>query len=277
MHFALKGKYPIETEEHVKTAVGYFDKYLGRFSPMDRAAAATNIEKRAEILGVDVNRDWITNYSRMLKKEAEISPDFQRNIQLRKDACLKEGIKMSVGDKEVDAIQLLDKVASLNTGDIHGIAIVKALEAFDKLANFEYRYDNDIIDPVLTVFGSLRAPEYDAEKISGNVTDYDLVKMSRNNDVLEKVASAFTQEVADNFKKSPVKTVQSMTHPEQSLFLEKISKLGEGKGVGGPKQMVGGASKCVCPSCGNTETHSRGTPCADKKCPKCGAKMQGKK
>lgn len=240
MHYALKGKYPIETEEHIKTAVEYFDKYLGRFSPMDRAAAATNIEKRAETLEVDISRDWITNYSRMLKKEAVISPDFERNIQLRKDACLKGGIKVTIGGKEVDAIPLLDKVASLNSGDVHGIAIVKALEAFDKLANFEFRYDDDIVDPILTVFGSLRSPEYDAEKISGNITDYDLVKLSRKNDVLEKIAGVFTKEVADGFRKQPVKTFKEMTTPEQSLFLEKTSKLGEGKGVGGPKQVVGG-------------------------------------
>jgi len=223
MHYALRGQYPIETEEHVKTAVDYFDTYLSRFSPMDRAAAATNIEKRADDLGVDISRDWITNYSRMLKKEAAISPDFERNIQLRKDACLKDSIKVTVGGIEVEAIPLLDKVASLNDGDIHGIAIVKALEAFDKLANFEFRYDNDIVDPVLTVFGSLRAPEYDAEKIAGNITDYDLVKMSRKGEVLEKMASTFTQEVSDNFRKHPVKTVQNMTAPERNLFEEAVA------------------------------------------------------
>lgn len=276
MHYALKGKYPIETEEHVKTAVDYFDKYLSRFTPMERATAATNIEKRSEDLSVDVSRDWITNYSRMLKKEAVISPDFHRNIQLRKEACEKDGIKVTVGGKEVDAVQLLEKVATLPDG-IHGIAIVKALESFDKLANLEYRYDNDIVDPVLTVFGSLRAPEYDAEKVSSNVTNYDLIKLSRKKDVLEKVADTFTQDFADNFRKQPVETFKGMAPPERSLFLEKTAKLGEGKGVGGKTQMVGGASKCVCPSCGHSEPHDRGTPCADKKCPECGTKMQGKK
>lgn len=219
MHYALKGKYPIETEDHVKTAVDYFDKFLSRFSPMERATAATNIEKRADDLNVDVSRDWITNYSRMLKKDAAISPDFQRNIQLRKEACMKDGIKVNVGGGEVDAVQLLDKVATLTDG-VHGIAIVKALEAFDKLANLEYRYDNDIVDPVLTVFGSLRAPEYDAEKIASDVTNYDLIRMSRKKDILEKVASSFTQDLADNFRKQPVETFKGMAPPERSLFLE---------------------------------------------------------
>lgn len=219
MHYALKGKYPIETEEHVKTAVDYFDKYLSRFTPMERATAATNIEKRAEDLSIDMSRDWITNYSRMLKKEATISPDFHRNIQLRKEACEKDGIKVTIGGKEIDAVQLLEKVATFPDG-IHGIAIVKALESFDKLANLEYRYDNDIVDPILTVFGSLRAPEYDAEKVASNVTNYDLIKLSRKKDVLEKVAVAFTQGFADNFRKQPVETFKGMAPPERSLFAE---------------------------------------------------------
>jgi len=275
MHYALKGKYPIETEEHIKTAVAYFDKYLSRFSPMERATAATNIEKRAAILGVEADRDWITNYSRMLKKEAQISPDFQRNIKLRKEACLKDNIKIDIDGNKVDAVELLEKVANLK--DVHGIAIVKALEAFDKKAGLEYRYDDDIVDPVLTVFGSLRSPEYDAEKVASGITNYDLIRMSRRQDAIEKIAEAFSQDIADNFRSQPVKTFSGMSSPEKNLFIEKTSELGKGMGVGGPRQMVGGASKCVCPSCGHTQTHDRGTPCADVSCEKCGTKMQGKK
>lgn len=51
---------------------------------------------------------------------------------------------------------------------------------------------------------------------------------------------------------------------------------GEGQGVGGSRQGDGGASVCVCPKCGEEIEHSRGTPCAEAKCPKCGASMVGK-
>lgn len=58
--------------------------------------------------------------------------------------------------------------------------------------------------------------------------------------------------------------------------LEKISKLGEGMGVGGPAQQIGGTNACVCPSCGHEVPHVRGKPCTTRKCPKCGTKMKGK-
>jgi hypothetical protein len=53
------------------------------------------------------------------------------------------------------------------------------------------------------------------------------------------------------------------------------AEIGEGKGVGGPQQGVGGADKCVCPQCGYEAEHERGVPCAGVKCPKCGVPMGG--
>ena len=49
---------------------------------------------------------------------------------------------------------------------------------------------------------------------------------------------------------------------------------GEGLGVGGEPQGDGGVEMCVCPECGATAPHERGTPCVDQTCPECGAKMQ---
>jgi len=51
---------------------------------------------------------------------------------------------------------------------------------------------------------------------------------------------------------------------------------GKGMGVGGPRQGTGGTDTCVCPKCGNEESHERGIPCKEKKCPKCGTLMTGK-
>ena len=61
---------------------------------------------------------------------------------------------------------------------------------------------------------------------------------------------------------------------EQSAKAEKA--LGEGRGIGGERQGVGGAEICVCPKCGHEEKHERNVPCAKVKCPKCGTPMIGK-
>lgn len=47
---------------------------------------------------------------------------------------------------------------------------------------------------------------------------------------------------------------------------------GQGRGQGGGRA-AGPGGECVCPACGATVRHQRGTPCFEMDCPKCGTKM----
>ena len=49
--------------------------------------------------------------------------------------------------------------------------------------------------------------------------------------------------------------------------------IGRGRQAGGLRQ--GGTKECTCPACGYKEQHTRGIPCTQKKCPKCGTPMKG--
>lgn len=53
---------------------------------------------------------------------------------------------------------------------------------------------------------------------------------------------------------------------------------GTGRGGGGGGGRGGGfalgpGGNCICPSCGTTAAHTRGVPCSQTKCPRCGAMM----
>jgi hypothetical protein len=50
---------------------------------------------------------------------------------------------------------------------------------------------------------------------------------------------------------------------------------GYGRGRGGTRQGIGGPPNCKCPVCGNSITHTRGTPCASLTCQKCGSRLVG--
>lgn len=45
--------------------------------------------------------------------------------------------------------------------------------------------------------------------------------------------------------------------------------------VRSPRKGFGGSKKCTCPKCGHIESHTRGIPCSEKKCPKCETPMRG--
>jgi hypothetical protein len=49
---------------------------------------------------------------------------------------------------------------------------------------------------------------------------------------------------------------------------------GEGQGVGGPRQGMGGPAYCVCPKCGHKAKHTPDIPCKSMKCPECGTAME---
>ena len=50
--------------------------------------------------------------------------------------------------------------------------------------------------------------------------------------------------------------------------------MGRGQGRGRMGGLgLGAGGNCVCPKCGKTAPHERGTPCTQTKCPGCGAAM----
>lgn len=53
---------------------------------------------------------------------------------------------------------------------------------------------------------------------------------------------------------------------------------GGGRGAGrGGGYGSGPGGKCICPNCKATVSHSRGTPCYQVSCPKCGTRMTRKR
>jgi rubrerythrin len=61
------------------------------------------------------------------------------------------------------------------------------------------------------------------------------------------------------------------------MFGTRRGGTGAGRGAGRPAggRGLGGSAQCSCPKCGYSEPHTRGIPCSDKQCPKCGTRMVG--
>ena len=210
MRYAIDGKYPIETKDQLTKTAAYFDKYIGRFHPAERVKIAATMEKRASDLGVYLDNAWVKNYARSVNDSAPLSPDFTRNIEMRKHA--------STGEKTHD---LLDKIAEAAKTK-SGKEIADMLFAFDKVANLEYQWDKSIVDPIMTVFGSLNYPEYDAVKVAGDVTNYGLLKMAADVNEVAKLAGVMGKDFQGRFIKDPVGSVQALSGVEKTAFCKAI-------------------------------------------------------
>jgi len=252
MHYALRNRYPIESDRQVKTACEYFRKNLSRFAPNERVEAACNIEKRAAELSVPVREDWVTNYSRALKAGSGYSPDFNRSMEMRKQACATHRVQVTLGDKKADAVSLvtglIEKSASLQP-----IEALRAIIEFDKLANLEHHYDTTIPDPYMTVFGGYTNPEYDAVKLAGSATNYDLVRASRDKGAMEKVASAFGKGFAAGFAREPLGAIEKLGPIERVALGETLEKKAEDMKYVCPKCGYKNKEGGMCPKCDNTK------------------------
>lgn len=222
MRYALpqKAKYPIDTKEQVKTAALYFNRYVNQFHPAERAAMAQNLEKRASELGIGIDSANIHNYSRPVT--APYSPDFDLHMSMRKTAA--KGIRVIVGGKEVDAGDVMNKVACLKE-TIEPAKMVELLHDLDKKAGLEGRYDTHIRDPYFTVFGSNSNPRYSHEKIAAGIYTDALGEAAANNEAfMSKLAEAFGKDFADSFKEDPENIYKSMPGPEKEIILNALQE-----------------------------------------------------
>lgn len=216
MKYALKDKYPIETPDQLTKAAEFFEKHLTRFTPEDRVEAAISMDKQASDLGVNINSDWIINYTRM-DKSAALSPDFERSMGMRKEACIRHKITINAGGSSINADAFIEGMMK-KASDTNPLAIAKMLTEFDKEAGIEYLYDKEIVDPIITVFGSLNDPEFDGIKIAGDATQYDLVRISRDHEKLASVQTTFGEKFASSFKNNPIQSIETLGITERELL-----------------------------------------------------------
>lgn len=218
MHYALpsKKRYPIETEDQVKTAETYFSKYFNNIHPAERVTIANNMEKRASELSIELTNPDMVNYSR--KTDSSISPNFSVHMDMRKEACV--GKTVHIGSKNINAVELLDKIASY--GDPS--KIVELLTDFDKKASLEGSYDKEIRDPFYTVFGHSSNPTYSHTKIAAGLTKEQLQSAAKNNDILFRLTEKYGKSFVADFIKKPATTLDSMPIPDKEVIIKVINE-----------------------------------------------------
>jgi len=221
MKFALNEKYPIETEEQLVKAAEYFEKNMSRFHPSDRVKIACNLDSQSAKLGVNLNHGWITNYTRM-EKSAALSPGFKNSMKLRKEACVRYNVKLP----NIDGVEntpnptaIIDEI--IKTSENYSTQeLLSTIVEFDKRAGLEYLYDNQIMDPYITVFGDTNNPEFDSVKLAGDATQYDLVRASRDHEKLAEVKSKLGEEFASEFQNNPITSIGKLNSPEKTVLSE---------------------------------------------------------
>ena len=220
MHYVINGKYPINNKEQVKIASEYFGKHINKFLPTERMHIAGALEKRANELRISNNEAWITNYSRGLKKTAELSPDFVNGMVRREDEVKDSGLMIKMGETKVPAREALQAITKVAVTNPHKAMF--ALDEFDKQAGLKKAYDTAIPDHVMTVFGSYNNPEYDSVPVTEKLSHYQAIRIRDNDEVLEKIAEAFGENVKSSAVSNPISFLRNLSDPEKTLVDEML-------------------------------------------------------
>lgn len=162
----------------------------------------------------------------------------------------KKSVDTTVKDYLVSRIHQSFTVAA---DQLYGLGIIK--EQDERIAI------SSAIGEALTQF----TEQFD-KTVENKVIPADIVKQMMEQGWMDKLKEISADELLELAEQNP-----------KLADFELIEKaLGEGQGVGGPKQGVGGTDTCVCPECSEEVEHERGTPCTEVECPECGVVMEGK-
>ena len=143
--YALNGKYPITTKEHVKKASDWFNKNFNKLSTEDQLEFVSNITKQASVLGVDFEKTAAISSFAELDTD-RFNEDFYSHINTRKGY---------IADDQEDIIENYNHL--LRSADELGtLKTAYVLELVDKDAGLDQLYGTNILDPLHAVMGTTK-------------------------------------------------------------------------------------------------------------------------
>jgi len=203
-YFALKEKYPIDTEMQVKKAASFFDKNYNKLNINDKLEFVANVQERADKLNVSLSKTAIEKYANLSKDL--FNEDFYNNVQVRK-SYLK--------DSEEEIKIAYDELIS-RADELGPIDCAYVLEEIDKTASLNGTYGKGIYDPLESALGQV--------KIAGR----DIDGTSVSNDQLKNIDSAVLTSLVGNDVISELKgdsgldVLESLPKPVRADIIEQL-------------------------------------------------------
>lgn len=197
----LRGHYPVDTYEQVKTASVYFEENWKQFSPRDRHTYCVKLAEKLETLGLpiseDVERYGSTGYSvdvddLTATRRSLVSDEFHPSLDM-----------------------LLEKRASLNPE-----TFVEALSEFDQMTGLNHRWGSHIADPWYTTFGpskeKIASDSWVFDHMGTRIREANLKALALNGPAL--VRQKFGEKFTAEFQKAPKSFFMALPKPHQLVL-----------------------------------------------------------
>jgi hypothetical protein len=201
----LRGHYPVDTYDQVKTASTYFSENWQQFHPRDRHAYCSKLVVKLAQLGMPVSEDVERYGSDTYAADVDDLARVRRNL-------VPEEFHPSLD-------MLIEKRAS-----VHPDTFAEALCDFDQMTNLHYHWGAKLTDPWYTTFGpsreKLASASWTFDHLGTRIGEDELKALARNGRPL--VVQAFGAKFADEFQKSPKTFFEALPKP-QKLVLARLA------------------------------------------------------
>ncbi len=183
---AYHGNYPLDSFVQVQRASDYFNDNYRAMEPEMRHEYAVNMVKRASALGIRVSDEAAAYGSTSFGSETQIkiAADTRRPHITEKQAGVLD--------------QLIEQRFTLGPE-----AFCSALEEFDKIAGIDWRYDQSVMDPYISTYGTKTASDEGDSWTAGN--DYVTKAQIENYAItgFHTLKHDYGDDFAKEFKKDP--------------------------------------------------------------------------
>ncbi len=137
--FALHGRYPIHTPEHIKKAEFWFENNAHNLNIDDTLEFISNLTKEAKAQNVQLEK----TAAELSKLEIDrFNPDLYNLVQIR---------KTSLKENQEDFKETYDEILR-NADELGTVKVAYLIELLDKEASLDNFYGGSILDPIRTTF-----------------------------------------------------------------------------------------------------------------------------
>ncbi|NDC22528.1 MAG: hypothetical protein EBZ49_00135 [Proteobacteria bacterium] len=194
-------QYAFPTQAHVKLANMYFDKYAEAMPLEVRHGYASNLQKRAGELGI--------NLKGKISKYAANAYGAHVNAHLSSRKSLLE-----VADPKYAAA--LEKLGHMKDS-LSPSEFAKLLHGFDKRAGLDKYYGGYLLNPYEATFANQHNPSYEYKSASYNSLSADMIgKIS--SEKYAKIKEYFGSSVADALKKEGAPVFESLPNDAKEII-----------------------------------------------------------
>jgi len=199
-------KYPLNSEETIKEAVAYFDRYHKEFDDIGKKLEyAVNTKIAASKFGLDVSENEITKYATLSR--AHFNTEFANHVHIRQSFVHENNNDSS--DLYNDLIARAEELGPVKTAEV--------MYELDKKADITRAYGQGVEDPIIS---TLSGTDGEADTIDGILVKHSTLS-AIDEGILTKLVG--NDVISDLKGEDGLAVLKSLPKPIRSSIIDEIS------------------------------------------------------